>query len=76
MKKKIPIIEIVCYDRVSNSLGIMRVLPAGAYSHTIGSLDLGKEVMLLVIHKKGKKTVKIDVVNQKQDLDITFIGEL
>ncbi len=75
MKNKITVWEAVCYDRVSNSLGIIRVIHASE-GHAIGSLDLGKEVMLLVIHKKGKKTVKIDVVNQKQDLDITFIGEL
>jgi hypothetical protein len=75
MENKFAVIEVVCYDRVSNSLGLITVFPT-VENHTIGSLSLGKEVMLLVIHKRGKKTVKIDVVNQKQDLDIAFIGEL
>jgi hypothetical protein len=76
MKEAIIVVNIVCYDRISDSLGLITVLPAGDSEYTVGSLTLGKEVMPLVIRKKGKKTVEIDVVNQKHDLDIAFIGEL
>ena len=69
------VISFVCYDRVSNSLGIMSVVPYEG-TDTIGTLTFGDRVYALLISKKGKKSVQVEVVNQDRNLDIAFIGEL